>query len=243
MNEKQIAKLQEMIDKAKRIVIMTGAGFSTASGIPDFRGADGLYTDTKTVVPPETIISHHYFMEHPKEFYQYYYDKMVYQDALPNDGHIFVAELEKRNKLQGVVAQNIDGLHQKAGSEKVYELHGSIMRNHCLKCHSFYSLEDILTLGKVPYCPKCGGLIKPDVTLYEEPLEEEVLSKAINAIVNSDLLIIAGSSMIVNPAASLPYYYRGMHMVIINLGATPLDSYASLVIKEKVEDVLKLIKL
>lgn len=243
MNDKLIAKLQEMIDKAKRIVIMTGAGFSTASGIPDFRGADGLYTDGKTMVPPEVIISHHYFMEHPQEFYQYYYDKMIYPKALPNQGHYFVAKLEQNQKLMAVITQNIDGLHQIAGSKTVYELHGTIMRNHCMKCHSGYSLEDILTLGKVPYCPKCGGLIKPDVTLYEEPLEEDILDKALRAIVNCDLLIIAGSSMVVNPAASLPYHYRGVHMVIINLGTTPLDRYASLVIRERTEEVFDRIKL
>ncbi len=241
MNKIEI--LQKLINASNNIVVMTGAGFSKASGIPDFRSADGLYNDkTKNVISPEEILSHHYFMAHPQAFYEFYFDKMIYPNAKPNAGHYKLVELENCGKLKAIITQNIDGLHQKAGSKNVLELHGAVLRNHCMKCHTFYSLDDLLNNKQMPSCPICGGKIKPDVVLYEEGLDMATLNEAIKAIVNADLLLIIASSMLVNPAASLPYYYRGNKMVIINLEPTPLDSYATLIINEKCEEVLSQIK-
>ncbi|MCI6716015.1 MAG: NAD-dependent protein deacylase [Mollicutes bacterium] len=241
MNKIEI--LQKLINVSNNIVVMTGAGFSKASGIPDFRSADGLYNDkNKSMISPEEILSHHYFMAHPKAFYDFYFDKMIYPNAMPNAGHYKLVELEKCGKLKAIITQNIDGLHQKAGSKNVLELHGSVLRNHCMKCHTFYSLDDLINNKQMTACPICGGLIKPDVVLYEEGLDMTTLNEAIKAVVNADLLLIIASSMLVNPAASLPYYYRGNKMVIINLEPTPLDSYATLIINEKCEEVLSQIK-
>lgn len=236
----KIELLQKLIDKSKSIVVMTGAGFSKASGIPDFRSSDGLYNNNE-VISPEEILSHHYFINHPKEFYDFYFDKMIYPNALPNEGHYTLTKLEKVGKLKAIITQNIDGLHQLAGSSNVLELHGSVLKNHCMECNTKYSLDDILK-NKEMKCPTCGGLIKPDVVLYEEGLDSFVLSESIKELSNADLLIIIGSSMVVNPAASLPYYFRGMNIVIINLEPTPIDSIATLIIREKCEDVLTKIK-
>lgn len=240
MNKVEI--LQKLIDKSNNIVVMTGAGFSKASGIPDFRSSDGLYNTNDQLISPEEILSHHYFMSNPDGFYKFYFDKMIYPNALPNIGHYTLAKLEKKGKLKAIITQNIDGLHQKAGSVNVLELHGSVLRNHCMKCHRSYSLNEILENQENIKCSYCGGIIKPDVVLYEEGLDNKILNEAVNATANADLLIIIGSSMIVNPAASLPYYYRGMYLVIINLEPTPFDSAATLVIREKCEDVLAQIK-
>lgn len=240
MNKVEV--LQKLIDKSNNIVVMTGAGFSKASGIPDFRSSDGIYNSGDQLISPEEILSHHYFMSHPNEFYQFYFEKMIYPKALPNIGHYTLAKLEKKGKLKAIITQNIDGLHQKAGSVNVLELHGSVLKNHCMKCHRMYSLEEILNNKKTIKCPSCGGIIKPDVVLYEEGLDNKVFNEAINKTANADLLIIIGSSMIVNPAAVLPYYYRGIHLVIINLEPTPFDEVASLIIREKCEEVLAQIK-
>ena len=239
----KIELLQKLINASNNIVVMTGAGFSKASGIPDFRSADGLYNDKDNrKISPEEILSHHYFMAHPTDFYKFYFDKMIYKDALPNVGHYKLAELESCGKLKAIITQNIDGLHQMAGSQEVLELHGSVKRNHCMKCHTFYSLDEMLDNNNMTKCPNCGGLIKPDVVLYEEGLDMTLLNETIKRVVNAEMLIIIGSSMVVNPAASLPYYYRGNKMVIINLEKTPLDDYACLVINEKCEDVLSKLK-
>lgn len=234
--------LQKWIQQSKNIVVMTGAGFSKASGIPDFRSQDGLYQVEKKGPTPEEILSHHFFIEHPSTFYQYYFEHMVYSDAMPNIGHYQLAKLEKAGKNITIITQNIDGLHQKAGSQNVLELHGSVYRNYCMKCHTFYTLEETSQNEGVPKCNKCGGIIKPDVVLYEEGLDNTTLNLAYQSIVNADLLIIAGSSMVVNPAASLPYYYRGNKMAIVNLGPTPLDKYASLVIHERTEGIFQTIR-
>lgn len=241
----KIEVLKRLIKNAKRIVLMTGAGFSVASNIPDFRSANGLYQETSDVIKPEEILSHHFFISHPDLFYKFYFDKMLYPSALPNPGHIFWANLEQTGKNITIITQNIDGLHQLAGSKKVIELHGSVHRNHCMKCHTFYSMLDLEANidNSIPRCPKCGGIIKPDVVLYEEGLDSQAIDDALKAISSADLLIISGTSLLVNPAASLPYYYRGTNMVIVNLSTTPLDKYASLVIREKSEVVFGSIKI
>jgi len=235
-----IKTLQKLIDNASHIVVMTGAGFSTASNIPDFRSETGLYENNNEEFSPEEILSSHFFNMHPDLFFKYYFKNMVYPQARPNDGHIALGRIGERKDLV-VITQNIDGLHQVNDNLLVLELHGSVVRNHCMKCGRFYSLEAIAHDGSIPRCT-CGGIIKPDVTLYEEPLEKEVLTKAIEKVVNADLLIISGSSMVVNPAASLPYYFRGKNIVIVNLTKTPLDKYASLIIREKSEIVFKQLK-
>lgn len=231
----KIKILMKMLKKAKNIVVMTGAGFSTSSGIPDFRSENGLYNE-ESDVSPEEILSHHFFMENPQKFYQYYFKKMVYPYAKPNVGHKFLADLEKIKNLT-IITQNIDGLHQQGGSKNVLELHGSVLENYCLNCGKKYSLQEILN-HNLPLC-FCGGIIKPEVVLYEEPLNMDVLDKAIAQIVKADLLLIVGSSMKVSPASSLPFYFRGSDIVIINLTSTPFDKYASLIINERCEDIFK----
>lgn len=229
----KIKKLKEIINNSKKIVIFSGAGLSTNSGIPDFRSADGLYNQkTNYNVRPEEIISHSFFMRYPEEFYEFYFSKMVYTNALPNKAHLYFASLEK-NKEVSVVTQNIDSLHQKAGSKNVYELHGSIMRNYCMKCHKFYSLNDILNLKPVPYCT-CGGLIKPDVVLYEEPLDETTITSSIKKISECDTLIITGTSLTVYPAAGFVQYFKGNNLVLINKSTTNYDNYATLVINDDI---------
>ena len=229
--------LQKMVNDCSRIVFFGGAGVSTESGIPDFRSVDGLYNQ-KYDYPPETILSHTFFMKRPEAFFRFYRDKMLPLDAKPNKAHLKLAEWEKEGKLLAVVTQNIDGLHQAAGSKKVYELHGSIHRNYCMKCSKFFPPEYIRdSKDEIPVCP-CGGRIKPDVVLYEEGLDNDVVSGAVNAIAHADMLIVAGTSLTVYPAAGLVRYFRGKHLVLINRDATPMDSECDLVIHDKVGEVL-----
>lgn len=239
MNE--IEKLQKIIDESTNIVFFGGAGVSTESGIKDFRSQDGLYNE-KYLYSPEEILSHDFFFSHPKEFYEFYFSKMINENVSPNIAHYKLAELEKKHKLKAIITQNIDGLHQKAGSKIVYELHGTVYKNRCCKCHKFYSLDDILKLKPVPYC-SCGGLIKPEVVLYQEPLDQNTLIKAIEAIENCSTLIIAGTSLSVYPAASLIDFFKGKNLVLINKTSTPKDNMATLVIHQKVGEVLSKINI
>ena len=211
---------------------------STESGIPDFRSVDGLYNQ-KYDYPPETILSHSFYVNHTEEFYRFYRDKMLCLTAKPNTTHYKLAELEKAGKLKAVVTQNIDGLHQAAGSKTVYELHGSVLRNYCTKCHSFYDADFILAAKGIPLCPKCHGVIKPDVVLYEEGLDEDVITGAIQAISEADTLIIGGTSLVVYPAAGLIDYFHGRHLVLINKSSTPADSKADLVINDSIDKVMR----
>jgi len=230
-------ELQRLVDESHRIVFFGGAGVSTESGIPDFRSVDGLYNQ-KYDYPPETILSHTFFVKKPEEFFRFYRDKMLPLDAKPNKAHLKLAEWENEGKLLAVVTQNIDGLHQAAGSKKVYELHGSVHRNYCMKCGKSYSPEYIRdSKDPVPVCT-CGGKIKPDVVLYEEGLDNDVVAGAISAIRQADMLIVAGTSLTVYPAAGLVQYFRGKHIVLINRDATPMDSQCDLVIHDKVGEVL-----
>ena len=229
--------LQQMVSDAHAIVFFGGAGVSTESGIPDFRSVDGLYNQ-KYDYPPETILSHTFFMKKPEAFFRFYRDKMLPLDAKPNKAHLKLAEWEKEGKLLAVVTQNIDGLHQAAGSKKVFELHGSVHRNYCMKCGKFFPPEYIRdSKDEIPVCT-CGGRIKPDVVLYEEGLDNDVVSGAVNAIAQADMLIVAGTSLTVYPAAGLIRYFRGKHLVLINRDATPMDSECDLVIHDKVGEVL-----
>ena len=233
-----IDKLTDAIKNAKRITFFSGAGMSTDSGIPDFRSETGLYKNNKHA---EEIISHSFFMENPKEFYEFYKEKMVFKDAKPNYGHKFIADLQDLKDVT-VVTQNIDGLHQLAGSKKVYELHGSIHRNYCMKCHKFFTLEDILNKGDVPHC-ECGGLIKPDVVLYEESLDSKTINDSVDAIANCELMIILGTSLNVYPAAGLIKYFRGSALAIINKSATTSDGFCDIVIHDSISETFKKIKL
>ena len=235
-----VNELQKLVDKSQNIVFFGGAGVSTESGIPDFRSVDGLYNQ-KYDYPPEEILSHTFFERHTDEFYRFYRDKMLCLDKKPNKAHLKLAELEKAGKLSAVVTQNIDGLHQAAGSKRVYELHGSVLRNYCRKCRKFYAAEFIKESDGVPKC-ECGGVIKPDVVLYEEGLDDSVVSGALNAITQADLLIIAGTSLTVYPAAGFIRYFNGDKIVLINRDSTPFDSQADLVIHDKVGEVLGQIK-
>ena len=228
--------LQELVQDARHIVFFGGAGVSTESGIPDFRSTDGLYHQ-KYPWPPETILSHEFFMTRPEEFFRFYRDKMLPLDAQPNKAHLTLAKLEKKGKLTGVVTQNIDGLHQKAGSRVVDELHGSIWRNTCMRCGKKYGPEAIRDSQGVPLCT-CGGRIKPDVVLYGEGLDDETVSHAVSLIRHADLMIVAGTSLTVYPAAGLLNYFRGSHLVLINRDPTPADREADLVIHDKVGQVL-----
>ncbi|MBQ2582259.1 MAG: NAD-dependent protein deacylase, partial [Ruminococcus sp.] len=218
--------LQEMINDSQSIVFFGGAGVSTESGIPDFRSVDGLYNQ-KYDYPPEEILSHTFFVRKPEEFYKFYRDKMICLDAKPNKAHLKLAELEKAGKLTAVVTQNIDGLHTLAGSKKVYELHGSVHRNYCTKCGKFFGIEAITDSTGVPKC-ECGGTIKPDVVLYEEGLDNDTVNGAVKAIAECDMLIIAGTSMTVYPAAGLVRYFRGKYLVEINRDATAIDDQCDL---------------
>ncbi len=235
-----LAKLKEIIEKSKKIVIFSGAGLSTNSGIPDFRSADGLYNQkTKSNIRPEEIISHSFFMSNPCEFYQFYFSKMVYLDAKPNLAHKYFAKLEEEGKVLAVVTQNIDNLHQAAGSKRVYELHGSIMRNYCMKCHKFYSLKDIFHEScEVPRC-SCGGIIKPDVVLYEEGLNDEVVENALYAIREADTIIVTGTSLTVYPAAGFLRYFRGENLILLNKSETPYDSLANIAIHDDIKNVIE----
>ena len=230
-------QLQQWITESDNIVFFGGAGVSTESGIPDFRSVDGLYNQ-KYDEPPETILSHTYFVRRPEGFWRFYRDKMLCLDAKPNTAHLKLAELERAGKLKAVVTQNIDGLHQKAGSRTVYELHGSVLRNYCMKCRAFYDAEFIRDGAGLPQCPVCGGAIKPDVVLYEEGLDQETVEGAVLAISRADMLIVGGTSLVVYPAAGLINYYRGNKLVLINRDATPYDMQADLVIHDSIGKVL-----
>ena len=231
-----LSTLTRWIEESRAIVFFGGAGVSTESGLKDFRSQDGLYHE-KYDYPPETILSHSFFFSHTADFYRFYRDKMLCLTAKPNAAHLALARLEQRGKLKAIVTQNIDGLHQAAGSEKVFELHGSVHRNHCLQCGKFYTAEDIEKSTGVPRCT-CGGLIKPDVVLYEEGLDQKCLMGAIQAIAQADLLIVGGTSLTVYPAAGLLQYYGGNRLVLINRDATPLDGQANLVFRDPIGQVL-----
>ncbi|MDD6052015.1 MAG: NAD-dependent protein deacylase [Clostridiales bacterium] len=228
-------ELQQIIDASRRIVFFGGAGVSTESGIPDFRSVDGLYNQ-RYAYPPETILSATFFHRYTEEFFRFYRDKMLPLDAQPNAAHRFLAQLEQAGRLMAIITQNIDGLHQKAGSKKVLELHGSIHRNRCMKCARFFPPEAIRDAQGIPRCP-CGGIIKPEVVLYEEGLDDAVLAEAIHCIRQADTLIIAGTSLTVYPAAGLVHDFRGKHLILINRDATPMDSRAGLVIHDSVGKV------
>ena len=235
--------LKSIIKGAKSIVVFTGAGISVPSGIPDFRSASGLYNQkTKQGYPPEEIISHHFFYQHTEEFYEFYKAKMCYPKAKPNIAHTYFGDLEKQGKNVTVVTQNIDGLHQAGGSTRVYELHGSIHRNYCEDCNKFYDLDYILKQDGVPHCEKCGGIIKPDVVLYEEGLDEMTIQYSLNAIMTCDVMIVIGTSLTVYPAASFVRYFRGKYLVLINKSETTYDSQADLVINEDIATVIEKIK-
>ena len=231
----KIEKLRGIVERSHNIVFFGGAGVSTESGIPDFRSVDGLYNQ-QWKYPPETILSHTFFMKKTEEFYRFYRAKMICTSAKPNAAHLKLAELEEKGKLSAIVTQNIDGLHQAAGSKRVYELHGSVLRNNCMKCRKFYGLEAITGSEGIPRC-ECGGIIKPDVVLYEEGLNDAVVSGAVSAISNADTLIIGGTSLNVYPAAGLVRYFRGDNLVIINMAPTQMDSNADLVIDSKIGEV------
>lgn len=236
-----ISILQRIIDKSKSIVFFGGAGVSTESGIPDFRSVDGLY-NMEWKYPPEEIISNSFFYRDTKEFYRFYRAKLLPKGIEPNAAHYKLAELEASGKLKAVVTQNIDGLHQKAGSKVVYELHGSTLRNYCMDCNAFYDEKFIEESGNspdtLPHCTKCGGLVKPDVVLYEEGLDQNVIDGAVRAIAGADTLIIGGTSLTVYPAAGLINYFRGENLVLLNKSSTPQDSIANLVIHEPIGQVL-----
>ena len=228
--------LKQWLSESENIVFFGGAGVSTESKIPDFRSTDGLYNQ-QYAYPPETILSHTFYMRRPEEFYRFYRNKMLFPDAEPNRAHKALAKLEQEGRLQAVITQNIDGLHQKAGSREVLELHGSVLRNHCTKCGKFYGLEAVLESEGVPRCT-CGGVIKPDVVLYEEGLDQHTLQKAVYYISNADVLIIGGTSLTVYPAAGLIDYYGGKKLVLINKSVTPMDSRADLVISGPIGEIL-----
>ena len=236
MNDK-IEKFKQLVDSSNNIVFFGGAGVSTESGIPDFRSKDGLYNQ-KYDYPPEEILSHNFFINHTEEFYKFYKDKMNTLNYSPNITHIKLANLDKENKLKAVVTQNIDGLHQKAGSKIVYELHGSVLRNYCMKCKKFYSAEYMFSSASIPTCT-CGGIIKPDVVLYGEGLDDTTIEKSIHAISNADLLIVAGTSLTVQPASGLINYFRGNNLVLINRDKTFYDYRADLVINESLGKVFE----
>ena len=239
MNEK-IEELAKILKESNNIVFFGGAGASTASGIPDFRSSNGLYSKKlNRNFSPEQAVSHSFFMRYPEEFYDFYKKHLVYPNAQPNDCHKALAKLEEMGKLKAVVTQNIDGLHQAAGSKIVYELHGSVLRNYCMDCGAFYDADDVTSAVGVPYCKKCRGMVKPDVVLYEEGLDDQVISGAIRAISQADTLIIGGTSLVVYPAAGLIDYFSGKNLVLINKSTTSADDKADLVINEDIATVMK----
>ena len=239
--EESLERLKDIIEKTDNIVFFGGAGVSTESGIPDFRSVDGLYNQ-KYDYPPETILSHTFYRRMPEEFFRFYRDKMLCLDAQPNAAHRKLAQWEEEGKLKAIVTQNIDGLHQKAGSRNVLELHGSVLRNYCERCGQFVSAEDILHSEGVPVCPVCGGPVKPDVVLYEEGLNQKTLQDAVFYISHADMLIVGGTSLAVYPAAGLIDYYRGNKLVLINKSATPMDARADLLIQDGLGNVFSQIK-
>ncbi len=238
--DEDIKKLQEAVDESNYIVFFGGAGVSTESGIPDFRSQDGLYQQ-KYKYPPETIVSHSFFMYNTEDFFEFYRDKMIAPDAKPNAAHLKLAELEAAGKLKAVITQNIDGLHQDAGSKEVLELHGSVRRNYCTRCHKFYDVDYIYNSKGVPKC-ECGGLIKPDVVLYEEGLDGSTISRAVNHIENADMLIIGGTSLVVYPAAGFIDYFKGKHLAVINMSETARKTKADIIIRKKIGEVLSQIE-
>ncbi len=244
--EEKIENFQKIYDNSDSIVFFGGAGVSTESGIPDFRSQDGLYSQ-QWKYPPETIISRSFFDANPVEFYRFYREKLIIKNIEPNTAHFQLAKMEEKGKLKAVVTQNIDGLHQKAGSRNVFELHGSTLRNFCMDCGAEYGIDFIAesenSPEKLPRCAKCGGLVKPDVVLYEESLDQNVINGAVNAIKNADTLIIGGTSLVVYPAAGLIDYFRGKNIVLINKSATAGDARANLVIHESIGKVLGMLKI
>lgn len=234
--DEAIKTLAAWLQESKKAVFFGGAGVSTASGIPDFRSTDGLYNQ-QYAWPPETILSHTFFEEKPDEFYRFYQDKMLCLEAQPNTCHLRLAELEQEGHLRSVVTQNIDGLHQAAGSRRVWELHGSVLRNYCQKCGKSHDVFYMKEAAGVPRCQVCGGMLKPDVVLYEEGLDTDVITGAVNDISQADMLIIGGTSLVVYPAAGLINYYRGNRLVLINKTPTPADRHANLVIHEPIAEV------
>jgi len=231
----KIELLKKWVDESDNIVFFGGAGVSTESGIPDFRSVDGLYNQ-KYKYPPETILSHTFFERCPEEFYKFYRDKLIVENAVPNACHKRLASLEKEGKLRGVITQNIDGLHQRAGSKNVLELHGSLLRNYCSRCGKRYDVSFVTEASGVPKCT-CGGIVRPDVVLYEEGLDQDTLARSVRLIRNADVLIVGGTSLVVYPAAGLVNYYRGKKLVLINKGATSYDRDADLLINEKIGEV------
>ncbi len=240
--DKKTEILKEMINESNSIVFFGGAGVSTESGIKDFRSVDGLYNQ-KYEYPPETILSHSFFIHNTEAFYKFYRDKLNCLDAKPNITHEVLAELENKEKLKSIITQNIDGLHQEAGNKNVFELHGSIHRNYCMKCHKFYGPEKVFNTNEpIPLCDECGGIVKPDVVLYEEELDEKILSSAIKSIEKSDLLIVGGTSLMVYPAAGLIRYFKGNKLVLINKQETAFDNFANLVIHDSIGKTFKNIR-
>ena len=235
MND-ELRQLKDVIENSDNIVFFGGAGVSTESGIPDFRSADGVY-NMKYKFPPEQIVSHSFFMSNTSDFYTFYREKMLHPDAMPNKAHYALAELEKRGKLKAIVTQNVDGLHHKAGSVNVLELHGSRSRYYCMDCGMKFTIDAVVEAEDIPLCP-CGGIIRPDVVLFEEALDQDVIEKSVSAIRNADVLIVGGTSLNVYPAAGLIRYYNGDKLVLINKSETSYDSYASLVIRENIGETL-----
>lgn len=236
-SDKMNTELKEIILKSNNIVFFGGAGVSTESGIPDFRSVDGLY-NTKYKYPPETMISHSFFMNNTEEFYDFYINKMIFLNAKPNNAHKKLAELEKEGKLKAVITQNIDGLHQAAGSKNVLELHGSVHRNYCMKCKKFHDVNYVVKANGVPKC-QCGGIVKPDVVLYEESLDSDIMEKAVQYIEKADVLIIGGTSLVVYPAAGLINYFKGSKLVLINKTSTPMDEKADFLICDSIGKVFE----
>lgn len=245
--EDKIKKLKEIVDESNNIVLFTGAGISVPSGIPDFRSTNGLYNSglTKYGVLPEEAISHTFYKYRTEEFFEFYKENLVFENAKPNIAHKYFAELEKKGKLKAVVTQNIDGLHEKAGNKNVFNIHGNVYLNYCEDCFEKYGLDFVLKADGVPLCEKCGGVVRPNVTLYEETLDENVYKGAVQAIESADTLVVIGTSLLVQPAASMvKCYFKGKNLVLINLNETPYDKFADLVINERVEEVIeKLISL
>lgn len=236
----EVQKLVQIVKDSNNIVFFGGAGVSTESGIPDFRSASGLYSKKlNRNFTPEQAVSHSFFLRYPEEFYDFYKKNLVYPEAKPNACHTALAKLEDMGKLKAIVTQNIDGLHQAAGSKTVYELHGSVLRNYCTDCRTFYDAEFVMAADGVPRCPECGGVVKPDVVLYEEGLDDRTISKAVSAIADADTLIIGGTSLVVYPAAGLIDYFQGKNLVLINKSATSADRRADLIIHENIAEVMQ----
>ena len=239
--ENKIEQLTKILKESNNIVFFGGAGVSTESGIPDFRSANGLFNEKLNITfTPEQLVSHSFYIRYPKEFFNFYKAKLIYPQAKPNKAHIALAKLEEMGKLKAVITQNIDGLHQAAGSKNVFELHGSVLRNYCVKCHAFYDEKFILDSKDVPTCTKCGGNVKPDVVLYEEGLDDNVIRDSVRAIANADTLIIGGTSLVVYPAAGLIDYFKGKNLILINKSSTSADNKADLVIHDSIGKVLSM---